>query len=78
MKSSSIRLNVKNPMSISVSTKRITTIGHILKIFGPYLINSDLRFHIFKLFSQRNLKPKIILMNILKVLRENSVNNIYF
>ena len=54
----SIKLHMENIRSISVYIEGRATRGQILKIFVPDLINSDLWFHILKLFSQINLSPQ--------------------
>ena len=55
MKSRAIRLNVVNPKSISVYSEVRATRGNILNKFSPYLIKSDLWFHILKILYQVNL-----------------------
>ena len=66
----------KSKVKISIF-RRKTTRGQILKIFGPYLIKSDLRFHILKLVSKRKIQPQIALTKLLNVIRNKSGNNIY-
>ena len=50
-----IKPHVENPRLISVYAEGRTIRGQILKISVPYLIKSDLWFHILKFVSQRNL-----------------------
>ena len=54
----SIKLHMENIRSISVYIEGRAMRGQILKIFVPDLINSDLWFHILKLFYQINLSPQ--------------------
>ena len=62
MKSIIIKLRVENPRSRSVYAEVRDTKEQILKIFAPYLIKSDLWFHISKFIYQRNLPHQIILV----------------
>ena len=64
MNSRAIIINVENTSSIAVYLEGRTTRGHIMKLFGPYLIKSDLCFHILKLVSQRNLRPQTTLVKL--------------
>ena len=53
--SSTTILNIGNIRSRAVYAKGRATRGNILKIFGTYLINSDLWFHTLNFVSQINL-----------------------
>ena len=59
MNSSAIILNVENTRPTSVYQEGISNRGQILKRFVPYLIKSDLWFHILRFVSHRNLSPQI-------------------
>ena len=50
---------------------------HILKIFAPYVINSDLWCHILKFASQRNLLYQITLVGFFNFLRDNYGKKLY-
>ena len=55
MKSITIKLLVENPRSRLVYEEGRAIREHILKIFDPYLIKSDMWLHIMKFISQKNL-----------------------
>ena len=55
MNSHAIRLNVRNPRSLSVYAEIKVTSRQILKRFGPDLINSDQWFYILKFVAQKSL-----------------------